>query len=90
MTAAPGRRDLVTCRACGAELGTLNRQHDRVTLRPGIAVCVELKSGGVDVVCPNPTCGEYRVLKAGTGYRGREAVLSSGATELDGERDRRW
>ena len=85
----PGQRDLVTCRACGATLGALNRQHDRVTLRPGIAVCIELKSGGFGVLCPTPHCGEYRHLKAGTGYRGGEAVLSSLTTELDGERDRR-
>lgn len=51
------RRDLVTCRACNAELGTVNRQHDAMTLRPGVALLVIL-ARRVDIICPE--CGHCR------------------------------
>lgn len=73
MTAStPGQRDLVSCRACGATLGALNRHHDKVTLRPGIALCSE-HGGGVGILCPE--CGEYRLLWSGRAFRDPQAIV---------------
>ncbi len=57
---APQRRDLVICKACNAELGTLNRRHDHMTLRPGVALLV-IKALRVDIICPE--CGHCRSVR---------------------------
>jgi hypothetical protein len=54
------RRDLVTCKGCGAELGAINRKHDHMTLRPGVAMLVIL-AVRVDIICPG--CGHCRSLR---------------------------
>lgn len=59
MSSAP-RRDLVTCRSCGTELGTINRQHDQMTLRPGVKLLVILALR-VDIICPE--CGHCRSVR---------------------------
>lgn len=71
-SAPSGQHDLVSCRACGATLGVLNRQHDRVTLLPGVPTCREI-DGGCGVLCPS--CGEYRLLWAGRAFREKEEVM---------------
>ena len=63
-------RDQVTCRECGAMLGTLNRHRDKLTLRPGVAQQLELRSLGFGLICPS--CGHYRLMRAGKEYRQRE------------------
>lgn len=54
------RRDLVICKACQAELGTLNRRHDSMTLRPGVTLLVILALR-VDIICPE--CGHCRSVR---------------------------
>lgn len=68
-------RHAVRCRSCGALLGRLNGRRDRVTLLPGVAVVLELGSGGFGIICPEVPCGGYRLLRAGRSFREREAVL---------------
>lgn len=68
MTATP--RNQVTCRECGAVLGRLNRHRDKLTLAPGVAQVLELRSLGYGIICPS--CGHYRLMRAGRSYRARD------------------
>jgi hypothetical protein len=56
MTSAP-RRDPISCRACKAEIGTINRRTSQMTFRPGVALLV-IRALRVDAICPE--CGTVK------------------------------
>ena len=64
------QRDQVICRECGVVLGTLNRHRDKLILQPGVAQVLELRSLGYGLICPS--CGHYRLMRAGKPYKQRE------------------